>query len=204
MTTSVAVLPRHRAIVAVDIEGSTTRTNMARAQLRNTMYDLLEEALMLAGISEQYRDLVDRGDGVLVLIRPVDDLPKTTLLNTVIPALSDLLSRLETERPEHSFRMRAAMHAGEVHYDKRGIYGEDIDITCRLLDAPEVKVKLKVANAPLVLVVSDHIYASLIRHGYDGIDSSTFEPIVQFQMGKLRRHGWVQVPGASAHQQLAG
>jgi class 3 adenylate cyclase len=202
MTTPIPVLPRHRTIFAVDIEGSTRRTNSGRGVLRNAMYDLLAEAMLLSGIAKQHRDLVDRGDGVLVLIHPVDDLPKTKLLNTVVPTLSDLLGQLQFERPEHSFRMRAAMHAGEVHWDGYGWYGEDIDITCRLLDAPEVKRKLTQTSAPLVLVVSQHIYLSVIRHGYDGIDNSTFEPIVQLEMGDLRQTGWVQVPAAVGRQGL--
>ncbi len=202
--TALPVLPRHRAIIAVDIEGSTHRTNMGRAQLRDAMYDLLEQALEMAGISEQYRDMLDRGDGVLVLVRPVDDLPKTTLLTTVIPTLSDLLCQLEFERPEHSFRLRAAIHSGEVHYDKRGVYGEDVDITCRLLDAPEVKGKLRGTTAPMVLVVSEQIYMSVIRHDYDGIDRTTYHRLTQVRLGDGWHQGWVHVPTITAHHQLAG
>jgi hypothetical protein len=203
MYTSIPVLPRHRTIFAVDVEGSTSRTNPGRGVLRNAMYDLVEEALMLSGVGEAHRDFVDRGDGVLVLIHPVDDLPKTKLLDTVVPTLSDLLSQLELERPGHGFRMRTALHAGDVHQDVRGWYGEDIDITCRLLDAPEVKRKLAQTRAPLVLVVSQHIYLSVIRHGYEGIDNSTFEPLVQLEMAGLRQLGWVQVPAVTGQDLTA-
>ncbi|TCO53566.1 hypothetical protein [Actinocrispum wychmicini] len=196
MSTAIPVQPRHRTIFAVDIEGSTTRTNFERAMFRNAMYDLLEEALLLSGIEEGHRDLIDRGDGVLVLVHPVDALPKTKLLNSVIPTLHDLLVQLESDRPEHSFRLRAAMHAGEVHSDERGWYGEDLDITFRLLDAPEVKRRLKQTSAPLVLVVSQDIYRSVIRHGYDGIDDRTFQPVVQVHIAGQRLRGYVQVPAA--------
>jgi class 3 adenylate cyclase len=187
------VLPRHRAIVAVDIEGSTRRTNRARALMRNAMYDLLEEALLLSGIGERHRDLVDRGDGAFVLVHPVDEAPKTVLLTMVIPTLSELLTQYETARPEHGFRLRVAMHAGEVHFDNRGWYGEDLDITAR---------KLRQTSAPLVLVVSQDIYRSVIRHGYDGIDDSTFEQTVQVQIGGQRQRGWVQIPGAAVDDHL--
>jgi class 3 adenylate cyclase len=196
MTTPLSVHPRHRSIVAVDIEGSTKRNNQERAVLRNAMYDLVEEALRLSDIKEHHRDFVDRGDGVLILVHPVDELPKTVLLASVIPTLFDLLVQHEADRPNESFRLRAAVHAGEVHYDNRGWYGEDLDITFRLLDAPEVKRKLRQTQAPLVLVVSQHIYGSVIRQGYAGIDDSTFEQIVQVQIGGQRTRGWVQVPGA--------
>jgi hypothetical protein len=194
MSTTLPVLPRHRTIFAVDVEASTARTNAGRAMFRNHMYDLLEEALTLSGIDERHRDLLDRGDGVVVLVQPVDDLPKTKVLDSVIPILSQLLEQLRSDRPEHSFRMRAAMHAGEVHHDSRGWYGEDLDITFRLLNARVVKRKLKQTTAPLVLVVSQDIYRSVIRHGYDGIDYRTFERIVQVDIAGHRQRGWVQVP----------
>ena len=34
--------PVHRSIVAVDVEGSTKRTNPAKGKVRRIMYDLLE------------------------------------------------------------------------------------------------------------------------------------------------------------------
>jgi class 3 adenylate cyclase len=195
MNTTLPVLPRHRSIVAVDIEGSTARTNPARAQFRSALYDLLEAALHASGISEQHRDpLIDRGDGALVLIHPVDQAPKTVLLTTFVPTLSDLLAEHATQHPGERFRLRVAVHAGEVHYDSRGCYGEDLDLTFRLLNAPELKKKLRQSDAPLALVVSQDIHRSLIRHGYDGIDDSAFEPLVRVRMAGQRFRGWVHVP----------
>jgi hypothetical protein len=86
------------------------------------------------------------------------------------------------------------VHAGEVHFDRRGAFGEAIDITCRLLDAPELKLQLSQTTAPLVLVVSDDIYHSLIRHRYDGIDDKAFEPMVHVEVAGNAHCGWVYVP----------
>jgi hypothetical protein len=192
------ILLHHRTILAVDIQGSTQRTDMAKAWLRETMYNLLEEALLTSGIGPEYHDPpVDRGDGALVLIHPVDQAPKTLLLNRVIPVLSELLAGQD---PEHSFRLRAALHAGEVNYDRQGCFGEALDITFRLLDAPEVKRKLRLTDAPLVLVVSHDIYRSVIRHGYDGIDHQAFEPTVHVQVARQRHRGWVHIPAGLASQ----
>lgn len=192
------VLPLHRAIVAVDIEGSTTRTNPAKARLRHEMYDLLERSLRASGIAKRHLDpMVDRGDGVLMLIHPVDQVPKTVLLGTFIPVLSELLAEHNAKRPDHGFRMRSALHAGEVHYDRWAPFGEAIDITCRLLDATELKSKLERTDAPLVLVVSDDIYRSVIRHGYDGIDGGAFEPLVRANVGGHPERGWVCVPAGA-------
>jgi class 3 adenylate cyclase len=195
--------PRYRTILALDIEGSTARTNSAKAWLRTVMYELLEAALHEAGIAERHRDrLVDRGDGVLVLIHPVDDVPKTALLNSVVPALTRLLREHDSANPDRRFRLRAVVHAGEVHYDQRGCFGEALDIAFRLLDAPAVKHRLERTTAPIVLVVSDDIYRCVVRHGYDGIDDHGFEPIVNVTVADTRHRGWVQVPGEDAERRL--
>jgi hypothetical protein len=194
---SVPVTPHHRSLVAVDIEGSTTRTNVARAQFRHVMYGLVEEAMLTAGISESCRDdLLDRGDGILALIHPVDEAPKTLLLDTVIPTLSTLLTHYnhQHDTQPRALRMRAVIHAGEVHYDGRGCFGEAVDLSFRLLESPELKRRLTRTDAPLILVVSDDIYSSVVRHGYDGIDHRDFEPLVHVQMAGRRHRGWVNIP----------
>ncbi len=194
-------LPRHRAIVAVDIESSTTRSDPVKADLRHTAYDLFEQALQTAGISAHNRDpFTDRGDGILALIHPVDQAPKPILLNQTIPALARLLtdhniSRSVIQEPQQRLRLRAVVHAGEVHYDNNGCFGEALDLAFRLLDAAPVKKKLQLTPAPLVLVVSEDIYRSIVWHGYDGINQQTYHPLVCVQIAGRRHHGWIHVPG---------
>lgn len=191
--------PHYRVILALDIEGSTARTNPAKAELRRVMYELLEESLLAGGGTEAYRDpLVDRGDGVLALLHPVDEVPKTTLLNQVIPTLSKLLAAHNALHPESRFRLRAVVHAGEVHYDGRGHFGEALDIAFRLLDAPAVKAALEQADAPVALVVSDDIYRCVVKHGYAGIDVVRFDPLVTLHLAGAQHRGWVHVPADEA------
>jgi hypothetical protein len=246
-------LPVHRSILAVDIEGSTKRTNPVKGELREQLYRLVERALFAAGINSKDHDpFTDRGDGVLILLRPSDELAKPLLLSRLIPALASLLAeynsgisppgvdqhfkdlleasslgtpaarrirgsttadvvedvrRRRLERnPLQSppiepvpfqpriLRVRAAIHAGEVHDDGRGFYGEDLDVAFRLLDAPALKDRLRSTGAPLALVASDYIYQTIIRHGYDGIDAEEFHPFVTVNVGGTRRKGWVHLP----------
>jgi hypothetical protein len=187
--------PRQRSIVACDVQGSTTRTNTAKAALRADMYNLLEAALLECKITEDLREpFVDSGDGVLTMVRPVDGVPKTLLLRTFVPVLSAILAEHAAVHPERAFRLRVVVHSGEVHFDKQGIFGEDIDITFRLLNSPELKEWLRRSGAPLVLAVSDHIHRSVVRHGYDGIDGRSFEPAICLEVAGQRHTGWVQVP----------
>jgi hypothetical protein len=187
--------PRNRTILAVDIESSTTRNNATKVKIREAMYDLLKVALTDSGIGEGERDpLVDRGDGALALIHPVDQAPKTALLNRVIPTLTRLLAEYCDRTPELSFRLRVMIHAGEVHHDSYGWSGRALDLGCRLLDSKQLKQALKLTRAPLVLVVSDEIYHQVVQQGYDGIDDASFQPTVRVRIDGRLHKGWVQVP----------
>jgi len=195
-------LPVHRSILAVDIEGSTQRTNPVKGELRDEVYRLIAGAFGMIGIDDRYCDPIsDRGDGVLVLLRPADDFPKPFLITRLLPALANLLTARNNaispaEKPR-IMRLRAVVHAGEVHHDDNGPFGEDLDVAFRLLDSPRFKAHLKRTAAPLALVTSDYIYQSIIRHGYDGIDGDEFAPLVNVTVGLRRRKGWVHLPHAS-------
>jgi hypothetical protein len=201
-------LPRHRAIVAVDIERSTSRPDPVKAELRSLIYEMFDEALRLAGIHRRYRDrFIDRGDGILALIRPVDQVPKALLLNRAIPAFSQLLTDHNTSLPRSSrtqrqLRVRVVVHAGEVHYDANGCFGEALDVAFRLLDAARVKNMLRDAAGSLILVVSGNIYSSVVRHGYDGIDQRSFRPLVRVIVAGNRHSGWIHLPEEAIQHQV--
>lgn len=188
--------PVRRVILAVDIEDSTTRNNSIKAWLRQGMYETLEGALNTAGIGRDHRDpLVDRGDGVLALIRQSDDVPITLLLDTVIPALARSLGLHNERRPDHAMRLRAVLHAGDILHDCRGCFGQALDLAFRLLDAPESKQVLRTAwPAPLALVVSEDIYRSVVTHGYPGIAEHWYQPKVRVTVAERQQTGWTHVP----------
>src|SRR5580704_9952865 len=193
-------LPHYRAIVALDIECSTSRPDPVKAELRNKTYELFDAALCSAGIHGGHRDrFIDRGDGVLALIHPVDQAPKALLLNRAIPSLNRLLtdhnaSLPRPSRTQRQLRVRVVVHAGEVHYDANGCFGEALDVAFRLLDATRVKRTLREAAGPLILVVSGDIYNSVVRHGYDGLDQHAFHPLGRVQVAGKRYLGWIQMP----------
>jgi class 3 adenylate cyclase len=148
-------LPHYRTIIALDIEQSTKCTDPVKAELRNKIYELFDESLRSAGIRAPHRDpFIDRGDGLLALIHPVEQAPKAILLNHAIPALNRLLADRNASLPhisqsQRQLRVRVVMHAGEVYYDANGCFGEALDIAFRLLDAIPVKKALRVTSEPL-------------------------------------------------------
>ena len=197
--------PVYRSIIVLDLEESTMRTNPVKGELRRVMYDLLGRSLKAVAVTgNRLESLTDRGDGVLVLIKPHDEVPKTVLLDRLIPLLAALLVEYNAQAPHPTLRMRlrVVMHAGEVHMDRRGCYGEAIDVAIRLLDSPRVKKTLKQAAAPLVLVISNEIYSGIVCQGY--VDPDTYHPLVRVGVGKRRHRGWVHIPPSAAAPVLAG
>jgi hypothetical protein len=147
------------------------------------MYELVDEAKQAAGITTRHHEpFLDRGDGMIALFREV---PKTLLLTSVVPRIAELLEG-------ELFRMRVAIHAGEVHRDPRGYFGEAIDLACRLLNSPQTKLALRKSPTSLVLVVSDDIYRSVVCQEYDGIDRAAFEPLARIRLGSRAHRVWLQ------------
>ncbi len=199
-------IPHYRSIIGVDIRRSTERTNTQRGTLRKVMYDLVTEAVQTSGISDRHTDdLMDRGDGLFVYVHPVDTVPKPLLITTVIPVLSGLLAQYNHRHPQDALRMRAVVHAGEIHFDGRGWFGEAVDVACRLLDAPGLRKQFEKNDANLILVVSDEFYRTVVRHDYDGINGHDFERLVRVRVGDDTHWGWVSIPEATMiPQQLRG
>lgn len=189
----------HRTILGLDIEGSTSVTNVERSQL-------LQEALRLSGIRNDHIDpFIDRGDGLLALVRPVTQASKSRLLDTVIPTLRLLLTNHNHTHPgRRRLRMRAVLHAGEVHFDDRSGFGEALDLSCRLLDSPELRRQLRDTDAPMVLVVSEDIHRSVVRQGYNGINPNEFDPAVRVHLASTRCTGWVTVPKTACRTPVCG
>ena len=114
-----------------------------------------------------------------------------TLLRRVIPAFGLLLAGYNAVRPPlRQLRIRVVVHAGLVHYDTNGCFGEALDTAFRLLDATSVKQALRTASTPLALVVSADLRGS-VRYGPAG------RP-VSVEVAGHRQQGLIQTLGRTA------
>lgn len=191
--------PHHRAIVALDIERSTSRPDPVKAELRTMLYELFDTALRAAGIYPRHRDrFIDRGDGLLALIHEAGPASGALLVHRVVPVFSRFLTSYNASLPpQRQLRVRVVVHEGEVRYDANGCFGEALDIAFRLLDAPRVKMALETAG-PLLLVVSGDVYGSVVGHGYDQTGQRAFHRLVSAQIAGKRNPGWIHIPAQSA------
>jgi HD domain len=192
--------PRQRTIVALDIERSTTRPDPVKAELRTMLYELFDAALRSAGIYPEHRDpFMDRGDGLLALIHPVDQVPAAMLTSRVVPLLTRMVGAYNAGLPpgarqERQLRIRVVVHAGGVNYDANGCYGEALDTAFRLLDAPDAKKALATTPGPLLLVVSEDVGRAVVRLGRDRPDLGPCQRQISVQVGRERRLGRVFFP----------
>ena len=193
--------PRHRVIVALDMEDSTSRPDPVKAELRTVLYELFGAALRSAGVTARRRDrFTDRGDGLLALFDPAD---QALLFDLVIPVFSRLLASYNAGFPhpggrDRQLRVRVVMHAGNVHDDDNGYFGEALDIAFRLLDAPRVKAVLREAPGPLSLVVSGDVYDCVAPNGSGGTGPTASGHLVTAQVADHEYQGWIHIPAEAA------
>jgi len=169
----------YRALLAVDIERSGGRGNVALEQIREVLGTALRASFDRAGIdwTDCVRD--DLGDGFRVIAPP--GLAKSALVH---PLVHELAVRLRAHNrnagPGSTVRVRVALHAGEVRVDGSGVVtGGPLEVLARLLDAPPLRAALADAGAGVstALLVSQHFHDETVRHGYPGIDPDTFHEI---------------------------
>ena len=190
--------PVHRAIVVVDIVESTDpiRRNGDRVVMRKAMYESLSGAFRWIDWLKCYHE--DRGDGVLLLVHP--RVPKGWLVATLPGKLEAALARHNATMALHDparvaatqFRLRIAVNAGEVTFDKHGVVGAAIDYTFRLAEAPQLNEAF--ANSPdtCALIVSDWFYTDVVYHQPDARPDSYRH--INCQVKKTPVSAWMRVP----------
>ncbi len=193
--------PRRRVIVALDIENSTSRPDLVKAELRTVLYELFGAALRSAGVTADRRDrFTDRGDGLLALIDPAD---QALLFNLAVPVFGQLLAGYNAGLPhpdgrDRQLRVRVVMHTGNVHDDDNGYFGEALDAAFRLLDAPRVKMALKEAQGPVLVVVSGDVYDLVAPDGSDGAGHTASRRLVTVEVAGHEYRGWICIPAEAA------
>jgi tetratricopeptide (TPR) repeat protein len=190
--------PTHQSLVVFDVEGygDPHRDDSALAAVRAGVYRAVQESFASAGVPWDACVLDDTGDGALVLVPP--EISKVLLLDPLLGSLSAAL----TEHNRHArlaerIRLRLAIHAGEVTMDEHGMSGTDLIVASRLLDADELRGALRHSPVPLAVIVSDHIYNGIVRHGYRNIDPANYHP-VSIRVKRTRLPAWIHLPGTTA------
>jgi len=187
----------YRAVLAVDIEKSSGRGNVAMLRNRDALRSMLHEAFGRGGLDWDACLRDDLGDGLRVTA-PAGTL-KASLLHPLVHELTELLRAHNGSAHDdaHRIRVRVALHAGEVCLTPAGaVVGSPLEILARLLDAPPLRAALAAAppDVPVAVLMSQHFHDETVRQGYEGIDPDTFHR-VGFTLKELTAEAWLHTPG---------
>lgn len=167
----------HRTIMVVDVErfGDRRRTNPRQVIVRDALYGVVQRALSEAGIPWAACRHEDRGDGVLVLAPA--QIPKTPFVEIVPGVLAVGLREHNGCHPvEEQVRLRMALHAGEVQFDRHGVTSAAVNHAFRLLDARPLKTALADSPGALALITSGWFFEDVVRHSRT-VDAMRFRPV---------------------------
>jgi NACHT domain len=182
----------HRTIVAVDVEGfgDQRRSNRNQLAVRDGLYRAMCEAFRDAGIPWVDRDREDRGDGMFILVG--SEVPKSLFVESLPSALVSALRRHnDAHRDLERFRLRLALHAGEVNYDEHGATAASINLTFRLLESGPVKAALASSAGVLAVITSSWFFEEVVRHS--GANAAAYHP-VSVAVKETATTGWVYLP----------
>jgi len=183
----------HRTILAVDVEGfgNQHRTNPHQVAVREGLYQVLRQAFRAASIpwAECYHE--DRGDGVLILVRP--EVARSVFVESLPHRLVEGLRENNGTRPvAEQIRLRMALHAGELQQHDHGVAGTSINLTFRLLDSEPHKSALAESPGVLALITSSWFFDEVVRHS-PAADPTVYRP-VQVTVKETDTVAWVHLP----------
>ena len=155
----------HRTIVVVDVAGFTdsSRQDTDQFAVRQGMYEVLKTAFAESDIDFDSCEHEDRGDGALILVPP--NVSKSTIADRLPDRIVAAQRRYNSTRvPKAQFKLRVALHSGDIRHDGDGWVGHAVNLAFRILDAPEAKTALRDSGRMVALIVSDHFYTEVIQH----------------------------------------
>lgn len=200
-TPDMALMPEHRALLAVDVIGSGSSRPEHLGSIPALVGDLTQAALRAVGLSrDTAHDDQFTGDGFL-----------RAYPSRFLPTLIDMVSVLDELLGAHNksakleIRLRVAAHLGPLPAD-RGLYRPNIEVS-RLLGAATFKQvvyhcrKRITADAfTTALILSNNAYKTVFQGDYTRvITRNEFAPLL-ITNNEFNEQSWVRVAGVHPTQ----
>jgi len=189
---------RRSLLVSCDLRKYGAADDQLQRILQELLVQSLDRAGTAAGLDRSSWHRQPLGDEEFAVLP--SDSPESTVVDTYVRALAAELHSLNRYRvPEAKVRMRMAIHHGVVVDGANGFPGRDTVLLNRLLSSHPAHQALEdFPNADLVLILSEHLYDTLVAAGH-----TTFEPTdfrkVDVTVKSFSGHGWMWVAGADVH-----
>lgn len=160
-TVNLTETPRLVTFVALDIMGFGSRTCDEQERLRRRLFAAVKVIRHGLGNLITY-DVLDRGDGVLVLLPGATDALR--MLENTMPGLADQIGRDNGAEGGRRMLLRCVIHRGHAQRDRWGWVGEDVNLVFRLLDSRTLKIRRRNDDrSPLTVALSDAIHRELCK-----------------------------------------
>lgn len=181
----------HCPMLALDIADFSRRDDSTQQHLRDGLYRITEDACDAAGLLWHTCYHEDRGDGIIGIAPPA---VSAELLDAVAAHVWAGLRRhnKHTSMPAR-IRLRMAIHAGYVRYDRDGVSGHHLIHLFRLLDAHELKNQLAASQADFALITSDYLYKEIIQHGPGLIEPTAYQRVA-ITNKETHADAWTWIP----------
>lgn len=198
--------PRAVTLVAFDIAGFGRRGSDQQARVRRRLFATANLVKHRLGGRLAY-GVLDRGDGVLVVLPPsVDPLQ---LLGQVLPDVAKAIDADNRAGDGDTMILRCVVHKGRAERDRWGWVGEDVNVVFRLLDSRTLRLRRQERDqrSPVTVALSEAIYRDAcdrldddqalqneIKHKWhDSLERHLF------RVKDFERHAWVASVGAPFH-----
>lgn len=190
-------IPQYRALLTVDIEDYSSRTDAEQRVLQSALMTALDRAADAAEMSREQWEKQLGGDGLMALLPQGCDVRH--LLDVLIrrfDAELGLYNRLREQPTWSRIRIRLAVHAGPIHVEgPSGWPGQHAVLPARLRDSDPVRVALAARPAAdLAVIVSAQVYDDYVTQGPGNPRPSEFRA-VHVKAKKHEYTGYLYLPG---------
>jgi hypothetical protein len=168
---------RLRMAFVLDVAGYGARGIAHQQEVQRRLQRLVEATLDGCGLKLD-PEVVEHqwtGDGINAVLPA--DIDPTVILPLLIRSLASALGADNAQSADR-IRLRMAVSAGLIRRSVAGFSGQLIMDISRLVDSSALHEALAAAPAAdLAVAISDHVYAMVVRPGYQGIPDGQFSRV---------------------------
>jgi hypothetical protein len=183
-TFGASITPLNVVFVALDISGYGRRSERDQADLRRRLYEAVKALRERVGCRITTFGVLDRGDGVLVLLPGTVDMLR--VLEDGLPALARKVAEDNRWRPPGGLmKLRCVIHKGPADRDRKGWMGREVNLVFRLIDSETLRMaQLEKESTPVVVAMTKVFYDEALGK-LDKDEQRLHNLIKQFWDGEL-------------------
>jgi class 3 adenylate cyclase len=199
--------PRDVTFVGLDIVGFGKRDSSEQARLRRRLFSAVKVIKHGLGNLISY-DVLDRGDGVLLLLPGATDTVR--ILSEAVPGLANRVGAENRAKDGEKMILRCVIHKGQAQRDRWGWVGDDVNLVFRLLDSRTLKLRLLRGDhrSPVTVALSEALYRDACARIEDEqelqncIKSNWHEALMMhtFRAKEVEQHAWVASVGVAGSE----